>query len=129
MPEHLPSPGEEEKEKPTSGQWLWKTLGPFGCVLVLALMVMALVLCFTAGTDPIPGYEAPESGDYYAAHPDELARELTENVLPRLEGETSVSVSGDTVVVTVEPERYAATRSALLHFFDRSLLEIVPSDG
>ena len=128
MPERL-HPVAAEEEKPTSGQWLWKTLGPFGCVMALALMVMALVLCFTAGTDPIPGYEAPESSDYYAAYPDELARELTENVLPRLEGEASVSVSGDTVIVTVEPERYAATRSALLHFFDRSLLEIVQAGG
>ena len=124
MPERL-HPGAPEEEKPTSGQWLWKTLGPFGCILVLALMAMALVLCFTAGTDPIPGYEVPESSDYYAAHPDELARELTENVLPRLEGEASVSLSGDAVVVSVDAEHYAATRSALLHFFDKSLLEIV----
>ena len=124
MPERLRPPGTEE-EKTTSGQWLWKTLGPFGCVLALALMVMALVLCFTAGTDPIPGYEPPKSNAYYAEHPDELARELTENVLPRLEGEASVSVSGGTVVVAVGPDRYAATRSALLHFFDRTLLEIV----
>ena len=128
MPERL-QPGAAEEEKPTSGQWLWKTLGPFGCVLALALMVMALVLCFTTGTDPIPGYEAPESSAYYAEHPDELARELTENVLPQLESKASVSVSGDTVVVAVEPDHYAATRSALLHFFDRSLLEIVQSDS
>ena len=128
MPERLRPLGTEE-EKTTSGQWLWKTLRPFGCVLALALMVMALVLCFTAGTDPIPGYESPESDAYYAAHPDELARELAENVLPRLEGEASVSVSGGTVVVSVEPEHYAATRSALLHFFDRSLLEIVQAGG
>ena len=128
MPERLRT-SDAEEEKITSGQWLWKTLGPFGCVLALAVMVMALVLCFTAGTDPIPGYEPPESSDYYAAHPDELARELTDNVLPRLEGEASVCVSGDTVVVAVEPDRYAATRSALLHFFDKSLLEIMPSDG
>ena len=124
MPERL-RPLAAEEEKTTSGQWLWKTLGPFGCILALALMVLALVLCFTAGTDPIPGYEAPESSAYYAEHLDELARELTENVLPRLEGEASVFVSGGTVVVSVEPDRYAATRSALLHFFDRTLLEIV----
>ena len=128
MPERLRHEGAEE-EKTTSGQWLWKTLGPFGCVLALALMVMALVLCFTAGTDPIPGYEAPESGEYYAAHPEELARELRENVLPRFEGEASAAVSGDKVIVTVEPERYAAARSALLHFFDKSLLEIVQANG
>ena len=128
MPERLRT-SDAEEEKITSGQWLWKTLGPFGCVLALAVMVMALVLCFTAGTDPIPGYEPPESSDYYAAYPDELARELTDNVLPRLEGEASVCVSGDTVVVAVEPDRYAATRSALLHFFDKSLLEIVQAGG
>ena len=128
MPERL-HPGTAEEERPTSGQWLWKTLGPFGCILALALMGAALLLCFTAGTDPIPGYEPPENDAYYAAHPDELARELTENVLPKLEGEASVTVSGDTVVVAVGPDRYAATRSALLHFFDRSLLEIVPSGG
>lgn len=128
MPERLRSPGAEE-EKLTSGQWLWKTLGPFGCVLALVLMAAALALCFTAGTDPIPGYEPPESGAYYAAHPDELARELAENVLPRLEGEAAVSVSGGTVTVTVEPDRYAVTRSALLRFFDGALLEIVPAEG
>ena len=127
MPERL-RPDAAEEEKTTSGQWLWKTLGPFGCVLVLALMGMALALCFTAGTDPIPGYEVPESSEYYAAHPDELARELTENVLPKLGSEASVSVSGGTVVVAVGPDRYAATRSALLHFFDRTLLEIVQAE-
>ena len=128
MPERLRT-SDAEEEKTTSGQWLWKTLGPFGCILALALMGFALVLCFTAGIDPIPGYEPPESNAYYAAHPDELARELTDNVLPRLEEEASVRVSGDTVVVAVEPDRYAATRSALLHFFDKSLLEIVQADG
>lgn len=124
MPEIL-EPHGEEKEKLSNGQWLWKTLKPAGCIFVLLLAVVALVLCFTAGSDPIKGYAPPESGEYYAAHLDELKTELEENVFPNLEGVTGCEVSGSKVAVSIEYDSFSVTRSALLHYFDSELLELI----
>lgn len=124
MPEIL-EPHGEEKEKLSNGQWLWKTLKPAGCIFVLLLAVVALVLCFTAGSDPIKGYAPPESGEYYAVHLDELKTELEENVFPNLEGVTGCEVSGGKVAVSIEYDSFSVTRSALLHYFDSELLELI----
>ena len=60
MSERLPDNASEPVKKPEpSSQWLWKNLKPFGCILCLVIMVAAIVICLTAGRDPIPGYEPP----------------------------------------------------------------------
>ena len=115
----------EEKKPEQSGQWLWKNLKPFGCILCLGLMVLMLLICFTAGRDPIPGYEAPQSTEYYSEHLAELESELEANVLPQLEGVVSCELSGDKVLVTVSEESFAATRSAVLRYFDAGLFEFI----
>ena len=114
-----------EQSRLSNGQWLVKTLKPAGCVLVLLLFILALAVCFTAGSDPIKGYSPPHDAAYYAGHPDELAVEISENVLPRLNGSASCTLSGGKVRVEIGREDFAATRSALLQYFDGELLELV----
>lgn len=116
---------ERDKPRQSNGEWLYRTLKPAGCVFVLLLAAMALVVCFTAGADPIKGYVPPESGEYYAANPGELAAELNENVLPRLNTDAVCAVSGGKVRVEIPGEDFAVTRSALLRYFDGELLECV----
>ena len=118
---------DREKPRQSNGEWLMKTLKPAGCAFVLLLFVLMLAVCFTAGADPIKGYAPPQDTGYYAAHPDELAAELEENVLPRLDmgSKCMVSVSGNKVRVEIEHDSFVSTRSALLRYFDGELLELI----
>ncbi len=120
LPEHS-----EEKKPEQSGQWLWKNLKPFGCILCLLLMVLMLVICFTTGRDPVKGYEAPQSTEYYAGNLTELVSELEENVLPRLEGIVSCELSDGKVAITIEERVFASSRGAVLRYFDSSLFEFI----
>lgn len=121
---------ERGKPRQSNGEWLFKTLKPAGCVFVLLLGALALVMCFTAGREPIKGYAPPQDAQYYAAHPDELAAELAEKVLPRLDAGTqcAVSVADGRVRVEIPAQRFAVTRSAILRYFDGELLELVQSE-
>lgn len=107
--------------KQTAGQDFLKKIGPAGCVLFLALFVLVTAICLTAGRDPVPGYEAPHDTEYYVNHLDELATELNDNFLPRLDTPATAAVTSDTVTVTVEGDTFVVVRSALLHYFDESL--------
>ena len=120
LPERSP-----EKKPQQSGQWLWKNLKPFGCILCLGLMVLMLIICFTAGRDPVEGYEAPQSTEYYGEHLSELEAELEANVLPHLEGIVSCELSEGKVVITIEEHTFAATRAAVLRYFDSQLFEFI----
>lgn len=110
------------EEKTSAGQDFVKKIGPWGCGLFLCLAVLVTAICFTAGADPIPGYEAPQDSAYYALHPEALAAELNENVLPRLEDPAHAAVTEGKVLVTVEGPSFVPVRAALLHFFDESNL-------
>lgn len=118
---------ERGKPRQSNGEWLLKTLKPAGCVFILLLGLLAVVMCFTVGSDPIKGYAPPHDGEYYAQHLDELAEEIAVNVCPRLDAVSGceVYVSGDRVRVEIARENFAVTRSAILQYFDRELLEIV----
>ena len=86
--------------------------------------VLVTVICLTSGRDPIPGYEPPQTTEYYAAHLPELAAELEENVFPALSAYSLAAEPGEsTVTVTVEAGNLAAARSAILRYFDQSLLD------
>ena len=122
--EKLPDSAQEKKSE-QSGQWLWKNLKPFGCILCLGLMVLMLIICFTSGRDPIPDYAAPMDTAYYAANLGELALELEENVLPHLEGVVSCEEEGGKIVVTIAESTFAKSRSAILRYFDISLFEFI----
>ena len=105
----------------TAGQDFVRRIGPAGCVLFLALAILVAALCLTSGRDPVPGYEAPHDSEYYVNHLDELADELNEHFLPRLDTPATAAVSGGAVAVTVEGDSFVLVRSAVLRYFDESL--------
>jgi len=111
----------KEKKKENSGEWLFRTLKPGGCILVLALAILLLVMCFTSGPKPIEGYAPPMSEEYYAENPGELAAELQANLLPHLEGIISCSLSGDKVAVCIEKDHFINSRAAILQYYDQDL--------
>ena len=120
LPEHR-----DEKKPQQSGQWLWKNLKPFGCILCLVLMVAMILVCLTAGSDPIPGYQPPESMEYYADNPAELVSELERSVMPHVEGIVSCAEGEGKVLITIEEHRFAAARSAVIQYFDIELFEFI----
>ena len=119
MPKIVPPPDPTEKEEP--GAQIARWLGPVGGVFVLLLSALMVVLCFTAGANPVPGYVPPHDSAYYAGHLDELAQELNTNFLPVLD-ETAHAEAGDgTVTVTASEKEYVPVRGAVLKFYDAAL--------
>ncbi len=107
------------------GEEFIKKIRPAGAALFLILGVLMVLVCFTAGRDPIRGYKAPESTEYYAAHPEELLAELETNVFPHVEGIVSAGANEHTVTIGIASDKYVITRAALLRYFDETLLELV----
>ncbi len=106
----------------TAGEQFVKRIRPAGAALFLLLAVLVTAVCLTSGRDPIPGYAAPETTEYYAAHTDELAAELEASVFPCLpDYSLTAEAAGDTVTITVESGNFAAARAAILRYFDQSL--------
>ena len=72
------------------------------------------------------GYEAPEDSGYYAQHLDELARELQDNMFPKIEDATaSCAVEDGVVVVTASEEDMFTIRNSILRYYDEELFEFV----
>ena len=113
----------KESQKLTSGQWLWKKIKPAGCIAVLGMAVIALIICFAAGSNPIDGYSAPHDTAYYAENFPELASELNANVLPQLKGNGYAEAGEEKVCVTIDEYYFASARSGVLHYFDESLID------
>jgi len=113
----------------SAGSDFVKKLRPAGCVLFLVLAVLVAVVCLCAGRDPIPGYQAPQTSAYYAQSEEtllELKAELEQNVFPALEGVAGCALSGDgRLIVSLESDRFAVTRAAILRYYDRSLFDFV----
>lgn len=108
----------------TAGQAFLQRIGPAGMALFLILAVLVTWICLTSGRDPVPGYAAPQTTEYYAAHLDELAEELETNVFPALPEYTmsaAVPDGGTTVTVMIDSEHFVAGRGAILRYFDESL--------
>lgn len=124
MPQIVPSPDQQQPENP--GVQIVRWLRPAGCVLVLLLSALMLVFCFTQGRDPIPGYEPPHDDAYYAQHLPELAEELNAHVLPEVDETASAAADGSTVTITMEAQRLANTRAAVLRYYDVSLFVFEP---
>jgi len=112
------------------GQEIVKWLKPAGCALVLLITALAMIMLFTSGKDPVAGYEAPQTSDYYAAHPEELKAELEEHLFPLLEGIGDCEITDEGKLrVTLEGEDYAVARSAILQYYDDALFEFVVPSG
>ena len=126
MNERLPDTLPESRKRPErNGVWLWKTLKPFGCILCLLLMIAVMAICLTSGRDPIPGYSAPQTTEYYAENLEALEAELEENVLPELEGIVSCELVGEKLGITIQERYFAISRSAVLRYFDVTLFEFI----
>ena len=118
--ERRPAP---QQEKLTAGQSFVRSIGPFGCAMFLIVFVLATALCFTAGRDPIPGYEPPERSSY-ENDLSQLVYVLETQVFPELpDYEMTAAVTGDTVTVTVTDGNFAAARAAILRYFPEDLIE------
>ncbi len=48
-----------EKKVERSGEYLWRVLKPAGCILVLVILVLYLIFCFTYRHDPLADQTAP----------------------------------------------------------------------
>ena len=121
MSQIVTPPEQEPKEHP--GFQIVRWLRPGGAAIVLLIFVLFLVFCFSSGRAPIKGYAPPESPEYYAAHPNALADELNDVVLPQIDEAASAEVTGDTVTVSTTHDAYVTTRAAVLKYFDRTLVE------
>ncbi len=119
MEEKTPRPSEENR---SAGQDFIHKIGPWGCALFLGLFILTTALCFTAGSDPIPGYEPPQPEEYYATHPEALMAELEDAVFPQLPYDMSVGMVGDQVTVYIAAEDLVLGRAALLQTFGHDLL-------
>ena len=117
-----PSASESMPEpKPTAGQTFVKNIRPAGCALFLILAILVTAVCLTSGRDPVPGYAAPQTMEYYAENPAELVSELEENVFPALEYDMTAAVTDGSVTLTIEDENFVIGRAAILRYFDESL--------
>ena len=115
----------------SAGQAFAKKIGPIGGGFFLLLFVIFLAYCFTAGTNPIPGYDAPHDYSYYSQNNTTLAvlkTELETNVFPKLQGDESCQVIDGKLAVTLDSVNYAKSRSAILKFYDKSLFEFYKAD-
>ena len=110
-----------------AGEEFVKMLRPVGCILCLLTCILVVILCLTSGRDPIPGYESPHDTAYYTQHAtgtEELIQELTDSVFPALDGIQDCYAGNDgTVVITIDSDYFAISRSAILRYFDESLFE------
>ncbi len=119
----------EKPPKLTAGQQFVKNIRPAGCALFLILAVLVTAVCLTSGRDPIPGYEPPQTMEYYAGDPEALAAELEENVFPALpDYDMAVGVEGGTVTVTIDSDHFVVGRAAILRYFDEDLILFVRGD-
>lgn len=107
----------------TTGQDFVKKIKPIGCAMFLGLAVIVTVICFTAKGVPLPGYEAPNTSDYYEEHIEELAAELAENLIPLTEYEASVEAAGQQVIITGTESDINSLRPYILHYYDVKLFE------
>ena len=61
----VPQQEKKESQTMTSGQWLWKTAKPIGCIVILLMMVMFLIICFTAKpAEDLTGPQAQQTENF-----------------------------------------------------------------
>ena len=103
-----------------TGQLFVKKIGAFGITAFMILFVGFLIVTFFFGSrTALDGYTPPQTHEYYAEHPEELAEEINEHVAPLLEGIAECHAEDGKVAVTVtDAGKYASVRTALLRAFD-----------
>lgn len=112
------------KPKLSAGEGFIKFIRPAGAGLFLVLFVIVTVFLFTAKGVAVEGYEPPHDSSYYREHVAELASEIDENMLPKLDAEgASVSVSGGKVLVEGPEKDVRAVRQGVIHYYAEDLFE------
>ncbi len=107
-----------------TGEEFVKKIRPIGAAFFLFLLVMFLVICFTANSAPLKGYNRPRTNEYYAAHIDELADELRDNLIPALGYEdVSVTAEDGRAAVAAPPDVLEDVKKDILYYYDENLLE------
>ena len=107
-----------------TGRDFIKKVKPLGAAMFLGTFIIVTIFLFTAGRDPIPGYESPQNEEYYLQNDKtmgELKSELEKNVFPNVRGVVSCETDGKKLFVAIEEKSYSVTRSAILHYFDESI--------
>ena len=113
-----------------TGQSFVKKIGAFGMAAFLLIFIGYLIVTFFSGrSTALDGYTPPQTGEYYAEHPDELAEEIKTNVAPLLDGIEDAYAEDGKVVVEIGDEEYFTVRTALLKKFDENLLELRKETG
>ena len=111
-----------DQEKLTAGQSFVKAIRPAGCVLFLAMAVLMVALCLTAGRDPLQGYHPPERASYENDLP-LLVSVLETQVFPKLPQYGMTAEAGEeTVTVTVTQGNLQAAEKAILRYFPQDLI-------
>ena len=103
------------------GEEFVKKIKPVGCVMFLLLAILVAAVCLTQGRDPVPGYQNPQSDQYWAGHITELQDELEDNIFPYVDGVTGCRKSDGRLVISIAENDFAVTRAAILRYFDESL--------
>lgn len=99
-------------------------LGIVGCVAVLILSVIATVTMFTTKGTAVEGYTPAQDREYYETRPEELLREIQENLLPKLDAPgVELRLSEGKIAVTGEKEPLRTVKMAIIHYFDPDLFE------
>lgn len=107
-----------------TGSQFAKRLRPAGCVAVLVLAVVATALLFTARGTPVEGYAPAESAEYYREHPEALAGEIRERILPKIDAEgVELTLSEGVIRVSGPKGALHNARLAIIHYFDEDLFE------
>ena len=106
-----------------TGQEFAKNIRPIGWIMFLGIGMLVTAICFTSGSNPLPGYVAPHTSEYYSENLPELQAELEQNVLPNLSGGAKCHVSGNVIVIDIKESSFAMTRGAILKYYDKKLFE------
>ncbi len=112
----------------STGQDFVKKIRTIGAAMFLLLFGLFLYICFSSGSNPLAGYEAPHDSTYYAqsdATLGELKTELEANAFPKLTGVESCVISDGRLVITIDSVTFAKCRSAILRYYDESLFEFI----
>ncbi len=115
--ERLPGAADpEEARRESSGEYLFRVLRPAGAVLVLVLMVLFLLICFTHRSDPVRDYIPAHTPEYYTTHIPALEAELRQNLLRYLP-ECTLRAEEDRLYVTAAPAVLENLRESLTGLF------------
>ena len=112
----------------TTGESFLKMIKPVGAVLCILVTVLFLIMCFTSGKNPVPGYEPPNSSEYYGQNISELKTELEQNLFPHLKGIDNCYEDNGKICVIISRNDFVPTRAAILRFYDQELFEFLQAD-